>query len=111
MTEAPKPTSKFRGRLGAEFSQFGNSTEASETEQEEQLKAQTVLKSKAQTSKNAKRQKPQEQQPGTEGKTFYLMPDLHRWLKAYAAFNDKSMSDVVTEELEKLRRKNPLGQQ
>jgi len=40
--------------------------------------------------------------------TFYLSPNLHRWLKAYAAFSDKSMSDIVVEELEALRKRHPL---
>ena len=43
--------------------------------------------------------------------TFYLPPELHRWLKAYAAFHEKSMSDVVVEELEALQKKHPLGNQ
>jgi len=37
--------------------------------------------------------------------------ELHRWLKAYAAFHEKSMSNIVVEELEALRKKHPLGKQ
>lgn len=109
MTDTPKPTSKFRGRLGANVSEFGNDTTSTQEDAVEQVELQTVKTVKMQTPKNAKAQKVQEQRPGTEGKTFYLPPELHRWLKAYAAFNDKSMSDIVVEELEALRKKNPIG--
>lgn len=109
MTDMPKPTSKFRGRLGANVSEFGNDVTSMEDDAVEQVDLQTVKTSKLQTAKNVKVQKVQEQRPGTEGKTFYLPPELHRWLKAYAAFSDKSMSDIVVEELEVLRKKHPIG--
>ena len=111
MTNTPKPTKKFQGRLGANFTEFGNDATSTQDEAEEQGEQQTILTTKPQNGKKEKVQKLQEQKPGTEGKTFYLPPELHRWLKAYAAFSDKSMSDIVVEELEALRKKHPLGQQ
>lgn len=105
----PKPTKKFQGRLGANFTEFGNDTTSVQDEIGEQTEPQTVLTTKTQAGRNVKAQKIQEQLPGTEGKTFYLLPELHRWLKAYAGLSGKSMSDIVTNELEALRRKHPLG--
>lgn len=109
MADAPRPTSKFVGRLGNNFSEFGNDATSTQDEVVEQVGPQTIKTVKAQTAKNVKAQKLQEQRPGTEGKTFYLPPDLHRWLKAYAALNEKSMSDIVADELEGLRKRHPLG--
>jgi len=108
-TPKPTPTKKFQGRLGASFSEFGNDATVIQEDVVEQEEPQTVKVVKPQTGKNVKSQKVQEQRPGTEGKTFYLPPELHRWLKAYAAFNDKSMSDIVVEELEALQKKHPIG--
>jgi hypothetical protein len=109
MSDTPQPTSKFVGRLGNSFSEFGNDATTIQDDEVERKEPQTGKVVKPQAGKTVKGQKVQEQRPGTEGKTFYLPPELHRWLKAYAAFNDKSMSDIVVEELEALRKKHPIG--